>query len=110
MNNSFTIYYFVGEVPPASVGVSKYIAYSTLGGLSHIFTAPVEICDNCGNQAVQSQLQRDTAPITPILMDYILNGSLADLTPENVQPFLVKNLKWRVVTVSFAKQKYEGLH
>lgn len=41
----------------------------------------------------------NTAPITPILLDYVQLGDLADLSMANVKPFLVKNLKWRILTV-----------
>lgn len=42
-----------------------------------------------------------TNPITAILLDYVRNGTLSDLTPETVVPFLRANLHWRVVGVSF---------
>jgi len=59
----------------------------------------VEACDNCGNQQQQAHLVSNTAPITPILLDYVQLGDLADLSMANVKPFLVKNLKWRILTV-----------
>ena len=43
-----------------------------------------------------------TNPITAMLLDYVKNGALADLTPEKVVPFLRANLHWRVVGVSLA--------
>ncbi|KIX96367.1 uncharacterized protein Z520_08145 [Fonsecaea multimorphosa CBS 102226] len=101
LNGSFTIFYFIGTPPPVAVPTSQYISYRTLGGISHIFAAPVEACDNCHMQAVNlNHLQTDTAGITSTLLDYMLTGDLADLSPENVKPFLVKNLKWRVVTAT----------
>ncbi len=72
----------------------------TMAGLSHIFAAPVEACDNCGRQRLQAHLVTSTAPITPMLLDYVKIRELEDLTPEKVKEFLVKMLKWRVVDVS----------
>ena len=72
----------------------------TKAGLSHIFAAPAEACDNCGRQRLQAHLVTSTAPITPMLLDYVKIGELADLSPEKVKGFLVKMLKWRVIDVS----------
>lgn len=38
--------------------------------------------------------------MTPMLLDYVKIGELEDLSRDNVKPFLVKRLKWRVVDVS----------
>ena len=68
--------------------------------MHHIFASTPELCDNCGEQEDDYLLVTDTAVITPMLKDYVKTGQLSDLTPANVVPFLAKNLKWRVVTVS----------
>jgi Tyosinase C-terminal domain len=43
----------------------------------------------------------NTTTITPILSDYVHKGHgelvLSSLGPEDVKPFLIKNLKWRVL-------------
>src|SRR4051812_30413418 len=69
---------------------------------NHIFTAPREQCDNCGNQEAAGQLATDTTLITPLLLDYLdlPENGLESLRPEHVKPFLVKYLRWRVVYVS----------
>jgi hypothetical protein len=73
-----------------------------MAGLNHVFTSSREACDNCGNQAEEGHLICGTNPITPMLLDYVKIGELPDITPANVVPFLIKNLKWRIVPVSFA--------
>jgi hypothetical protein len=73
-----------------------------MAGLNHVFTSSREACDNCGNQAEEGHLISGTNPVTPMLLDYVKIGELPDITPANVVPFLVKNLKWRIVPVSFA--------
>src|SRR5271156_291618 len=78
----------------------------TMAGLSHIFAAPIEACDNCGRQRLQATLVTSTAPMTPMLLDYVKIGELEDLSPDNVKPFLVKRLKWRVVDVSPSSFSY----
>lgn len=79
----------------------SYSTQPTLGGITHNFAAPVEYCDNCGDQEQSGTIVTGTVIITPILLDYIKLGQLPDLSPESVTPFLVKNLKWRVVTVCY---------
>ena len=100
LNGSFTIYYFIGKFD--SQNVDDYALQPTMAGLNHVFTSSKEACDNCGNQAEQGHLISGTNPITPMLLDYVKIGELPDISPVNVVPFLVKNLKWRIVPVSFA--------
>lgn len=99
LNGTFTIFYFIGRTPGPSFNASDYLTYPTLAGISHIFAAPMEICDNCGNQQAEGHLITNTSPITPILLDYVQAGELPDLSAPNVKPFLAKNLKWRVIKV-----------
>jgi len=68
--------------------------------MTHIFAAPVELCDNCGRQEQQAQIVSNTSAITSMLLDFIEIGELADLEAESVVPFLKKRLRWRVTTVS----------
>ncbi|KAF3000407.1 hypothetical protein E8E14_002195 [Neopestalotiopsis sp. 37M] len=97
LNGTFTIYYFVGGVPGNDVTPSRYCLHPTLAGVKHIFAAPVEACDNCGEHREAGQTESGTLPINPILLDHKIAGNLADLSPNSVQPFLVNNLRWRVV-------------
>ena len=73
-----------------------------LAAINYIFASPRETCDNCGKQDAAGQLASDTSPITPLLLDYLerTDNNLETLEPENVRPFLIKNLRWRVVYVS----------
>lgn len=98
LNDSFTIFYFIGNFD--NDNALEYIVQPTLAGLSHNFTAPVELCDNCGYQATQGHLVSGTNVITPLLLDYVKIGVLQNTEPEHVVPFLITNLKWRIVTVS----------
>ncbi|KAL8792906.1 MAG: hypothetical protein Q9195_004483 [Heterodermia aff. obscurata] len=96
-NGAFTIFYFVGDFPS---DLSLYATAPTKAGTNHIFTAPAEACDNCGQQAEQGLLVSDTKPISPILLDYVGNGALRSLYPEDVVPFLRSNLHWRAVGIA----------
>lgn len=98
LNGSFTIFYIIGEVHGTSG--SEWSALPGLVGVTHVFTSPTEVCDNCGKQEHQAQLVTSTSPITSLLIDYVEIGELASMEPVDVEPFLVKNLKWRIQTVS----------
>ena len=74
-----------------------------MAGLSHVFTAPTEACDNCAGQAEDHLIVTDTSPITAMLSDYVAKQpeKLASLEPRDVVPFLKENLRWRVLDVSY---------
>jgi tyrosinase len=98
LNTSFTILYFIGSFTPSDSLVGLMMA-PTFAGLNHVFAAPIEACDNCEQQEGVAHMVRSTSPITSMLLDYVGTGELGSMRPEHVRGFLVKNLKWRVVTV-----------
>ncbi|KAJ4248373.1 hypothetical protein NW762_012703 [Fusarium torreyae] len=98
LNGSYTIFYIIGDVDGQSG--QEWSSLPGFVGVSHIFTAPAEACDNCGRQEEQAKLVTSTTPITSLLLDYANVGQLGSMNPEDVEPFLVKNLKWRVQTAS----------
>lgn len=95
-NGPFVVYYFIRKFED---DVAVYDEQLTLAGIDYVFVSSRQICNNCGIQAENESLLTDTAVITPLLLNYIGNG-LEDLTPAKVVPFLIDNLKWRVVSVS----------
>lgn len=99
LNGSFTIFYIVGDVTGASG--ADWAKLPGLAGTTHVFASPNEACDNCGKQEHQAHLVTSTSPITSLLLDYVEAGRLASMEARDVEPFLVKNLKWRIQTVSF---------
>lgn len=102
LNGAFTIFYFVNDSSAPIPADSNYILEPTLAGLTHIFAAPETLCDNCGRQDQQATIVTNTVPITSLLLDYVKKGRLESLRPEHVKPFLIRGLKWRVVSVSLA--------
>ena len=104
LNGAFTIFYFVNESSAPIPADSNYILEPTLAGITHIFAAPEDLCDNCGRQDQQGTVVTNTVPITSLLLDYVKKGRLESLRPEHVKPFLIRGLKWRVVSVSLYSQ------
>lgn len=79
---------------------ADWSALPGFAGVTHVFASPTEVCDNCGKQEHQAHLVTSTSPITSLLIDYVEKGQMASMEAQDVEPFLVKNLKWRVQTVS----------
>ena len=101
LNGAFSIMYFVNYESGRSFDDSQEVGLApTLAGISYIFAAPREGCDNCGSQYEQATVVRDTSAITSQLLDYVDVGQLESLRPEHVQPFLIDRLRWRIYTVS----------
>ena len=100
LNGPFTIYFFLCSKSRFPDDPDEYAVNPYLAGINHIFAAPREVCDNCGQQDAAGHLASDTVPITPLLLDYMNNGTLESMRAEHVRPFLVKYLRWRVVYVS----------
>ncbi|KAK6218180.1 hypothetical protein LQW54_002933 [Pestalotiopsis sp. IQ-011] len=87
LNGTFTIYYFIGGIPDSNVAPAQYCLHPTLAGVKHIFAAPVEACDNCGQHRDAAQKDSGTLPINPILLDHKIGGHLADLCADNILQF-----------------------
>jgi hypothetical protein len=100
LKGTFTVYYFLG---PFDENPHTYARQPSFFGKAHFFIAPPSICDNCMQQGAAGAKVANTTTLTPILHDYIHKGegdlALESLEPEDVKPFLVKNLRWRVIKV-----------
>ena len=72
---------------------------SYLARVNHISATPCEVCDICAQQDAAGVLASKTVPITPMLLDYIVNGTLEIMRTEHVRPFFGEVLEWRVVHV-----------
>ncbi|KAH7073183.1 common central domain of tyrosinase-domain-containing protein [Paraphoma chrysanthemicola] len=96
LNGSFTILYLVGDFNQNTPLLDLRISPAFVGN-THVFAAPIEACDNCGRSEEQSLLVTNTNPLTDQLLDYVEIGTLESMRPEHVKPFLVANLKWRVI-------------
>ena len=84
------------SLPPTT----DFVMEPSLAGITHVFAAPEQFCDNCGQQAQQAATVKHTVQVTSLLQDYVATGALRSLRPEHVKPFLTEGLKWRVVSVS----------
>lgn len=115
LRGTFQIYVFIGDFPPE---VNEWASEPHLVMSSGIFTTGVplaseinestDLCPNCVAQDARQQDYSDFVPLTKMLMDYFRSGErqppgaeglvLRSLEPEDVVPFLKRNLHWRVVS------------
>ena len=94
LNGTFTVFFFIGDVPSSP---AEYAAAKSLAGTAHFFIAPSEVCENCYTLGQAGAKVSNSTTITPILCDYKEQKELKSLEKDDVTPFLVKNLKWRVM-------------
>lgn len=103
MNGAFTIFYFIGgkdDMTNLDTNPALYSTASILAAIDHVFSAPRDACDNCAIRSDENTtLVTGTSSISPILLDYIKIGKLRSLGPDDVVPFLQRNLYWRVLGV-----------
>ena len=101
LNGAFSIFYIISQNPEASIPQDADLALDPgLAGITHVFAAPVEACDNCGIQSELATVVTNTVPITSLLLDYVRVGELSSMEPDNVRPFLVQRLKWRILGIN----------
>ena len=55
---------------------------------------------------MQGNIVTNTVPITSMLLDYVKTGHLESLHPDHVGPFLIRALRWRIITVSLLDLRY----
>ncbi|KAK0663837.1 Tyrosinase [Lasiodiplodia hormozganensis] len=109
LDGAFSIYFFIGPTAAADVDDDEgsspltWPAEPTLAGITHVFAAPKDACDNCALQSDEGLRVTGTTTITPILLDYVEDGQLPSIAPPDVVPFLKKNLIWRVADVNQRK-------
>ncbi|KAK8085550.1 hypothetical protein PG997_006821 [Apiospora hydei] len=100
LNDTFTVLFFISPEAHGAAPDTAHDAFQApaLVGVHHIFTAPAQVCDNCGDHAAAATVVETTIPITSMLIDFRAARVLPSLEPEDVKPFLAKRLKWRICT------------
>lgn len=106
MDGTFTIFYILGDVSNDD-GV-PWTQLPGFIGATHVFTAASAVCGNCNSQAQNKQLVTGTTPFTSRLIENVESGRLNSMRPADVNPFLVKNLKWRAQTVRIFHVRQQG--
>lgn len=102
--------FFLGDFAPNAEG-PRWLLEPNLAGISAIFASPLARveggnCDNCAAQKASGMKYYDTVGLTQALVQYWKTGEqfyglgVGSLEPDDVVPFLTRNLHWRIVDVS----------
>ncbi|KAK8054725.1 Tyrosinase, partial [Apiospora phragmitis] len=99
-NGTFSVFFFIFTEEHGAAPDTTHDAFQApaLVGVHHVFTAPAEVCDNCGDHAAAATLVETTIPITSMLIDFRAQQVIRSLEPEDVKPFLTKRLKCKICT------------
>ncbi|KAF2464024.1 Di-copper centre-containing protein [Lindgomyces ingoldianus] len=91
---TFSIMVFLGDVPtdPTTWSASEPL----IGSVSVLAQGEETQCGKCRQDQEEGLIITGTVTLTETLMDKVLDGSLPSLGAPDVEPYLVKNLHWRV--------------
>ena len=101
LSGSFDILFFIGDFAPAA---GKWFRdRNMVGTIFNWANNEMESCPNCRVQAGGGLLLGDGIQLTHSLLDLIKSGQMVNglrlesLEPEDVVPFLTRNLHWRIL-------------
>lgn len=92
--STFGIMVFLGDVP--SDPESWSTSHELVGKMSVLAQGPDTSCDKCKHDQATGMLITGIVPLTEALVDKVHDGDVASLGPNDVEPYLMKNLHWRV--------------
>lgn len=102
VKTSFFVHVFLGDFDP---NPSKWLTEKTLVGSYYVFTSDIETtgCGRCKENAANNLKVAGSVPLTGALLDSPLaerlgKDKVALLGPEEMIPYLKKELHWRVQT------------
>jgi tyrosinase len=93
LKGSFFVHLFLGDFDP---NPAKWTFEPNLIGSHCVFSNTPESCSHCKSQAAKDLEVTGTIPLTTALLNAIKRGHLPSLEPKDVDPFLQRNLHWRV--------------
>jgi tyrosinase len=98
LEGSFFVHVFLGEF---SNDPFCWSFEANLVGTHCVFAdAPGGECDDCKDPEARNAFVTGVIPITTALLNAIKRGKLASLDPNDVDPYLKRNLAWRVTTLN----------
>jgi tyrosinase len=99
LNQTFRVFVFVGDFnqDPATWAFEPNLAgrFTVLSRSGNATTATAT-CAKCVEDAAAALVVTGTVPLTSALLTDIAAGRLLSLRSEDVEPYLVKNLHWRI--------------
>ena len=98
LSGVFSIHIFLGTVP---ADIKTWVTHENNVGTSSVLGSNPAItnCEKCKTDAARDLVVTGVVPLTEVLLDMIAKGELRSLEPDDVVPYLTKNLHWRVTQV-----------
>jgi tyrosinase len=94
LNQTFRIIVFLGDFN--SDPETWPFEYNAVGRVTVLGRSPNSQCSKCETDRSADLVVTGTVPLTSALLQDIVAGRLASLNPADVEPYLQKNLHWRV--------------
>jgi tyrosinase len=99
LNASFFVHVFIGDFNPEPFSWS--FEPKLVGSHCVFVNNPDHTeCSKCKDDETRQIQVTASIPLTTTLIDCIKDRELRSLNPEDVEPFLIKNLHWRITLVS----------
>ena len=101
LSGPFQIMFFIGDFPSSSELWSRHKNF--IGNIFNFANSSVATCPNCAVQAASGLVITDTIHLTHALLKFVMSGEkvngvkLETLEPDDVVPFLTRNLHWRIL-------------
>ena len=94
LGQTYRVLVFLGSInPDPSVWDLEYNCVGRVAVLGRAYDTQ---CSKCQDDRASNLQVTGTVPLTSALLQDVVAGRLADLTPEAVVPYLKAQLKWRV--------------
>lgn len=94
LSQTFRVLVFLGEFNPDPK--TWPLEHNLVGRFTVLGRAPNTECAKCKTDQENELVVTGTVPLTTALLGEIVAGRLASLKTEDVEPYLAKNLHWRV--------------
>ena len=105
LNQSFRVFVFLGDFNPDPA--TWPFERSMVGRFAVLARDAATPCANCQANMADDLAVTGTVPLTTALLQDVVDGKVASLGAADVEPYLLRNLHWRVVLFDSTEQPRE---
>jgi tyrosinase len=107
LSQTFRVYVFLGDFNPDPA--SWPTEFNVVGRFTVLGRGGTTQCEKCQQDQAEELVVTGTVPLTSALLQDITveHADLRSLNPEDVEPYLVKNLHWRVTVFDGSEKPRE---
>ncbi|KAL2358572.1 common central domain of tyrosinase-domain-containing protein [Cryomyces antarcticus] len=101
LDGSYFVHIFIGDFNPSPASWSfEPNLVGTHGVFANLGTSTSDGCQRCKEHQDSGLQVTGVVPLTTTLVDKISKGDLPSLDPNDVAPYLTKNLHWRITMMN----------